>query len=352
MGIKLLNQITSFGKAFVLRTNALPNDHFVNRFFFVYSCSTIVQIPYKSVLRTLLYGMKLEAALSFSLGELPELLITRYRLGVILHRLYATKVYQGEPLRHLGREFAGMVEFNRSISLLEASGILKSHPNFPKKAYRLLGRKEESPEEAACSIDPFCYVSHLSAMSHHGLTNRLPVKLFLSTPDPRRWKEEAQKQMEKELGDEFGAYLSAGLPTLTRLSMTRIGQNEVHRFHSLHWGAYKNVRGKTIKVSTIGRTFLDMLRNPELCGGMHHVVEVFEEHASLYLPAIVGEIDQTGGPIDKVRAGYILEERIGLQDPAFERWMAFAARGGSRKLDPSEEYRPQWSSKWCLSLNL
>jgi predicted transcriptional regulator of viral defense system len=296
--------------------------------------------------------MKLELALTLSLGELSEPVVTRYRLGVILHQLYIAKAFQGEPLNRLAREFAGVTEFNHALRLLEASGILKSHPNFPKKAYRLLGRKEESAEEAACAIDPFCYVSHLSAMSHHGLTNRLPVKLFLSTPDPRRWKEEAQKQMEKELGDEFETYLSAGLPTLTRLSMTRIGQTEVHRFHSLHWGAYKNVRGKTIKVSTIGRTFLDMLRNPELCGGMHHVIEVFEEHASLYLSAIVGEIDQHGGPIDKVRAGYILEERMGLEDSAFEKWMEFVARGGSRKLDPSEEYQPQWSSKWCLSLNL
>jgi hypothetical protein len=85
---------------------------------------------------------------------------------------------------------------------------------------------------------------------------------------------------------------------------------------------------------------------------MRHVIEVFEEHASNFLPAIIGEIDQHGGPIDKVRAGYILDERLRLGDPAIEKWVAFAKRGGSRKLDPTEEYFPAWSEKWCLSLNI
>lgn len=296
--------------------------------------------------------MESTKALSFSLGEVDEPVITRYRLGLIVHRLYFTKVYQGKSLNGLKKDRADLAEFDQAIADLQSIGILKEHPNFPQKVFLLLGRKEENPEEVACSIDPFCYVSHLSAMSHHGLTHRLPAKLFLSGPDAKQWKMEAEKQMRKDLGEEFDIYTSEGFPHLTRIPMKRIGKTEIHRFHSIHWGAYRNVRGRAVRVSTVGRTFLDMLRNPELCGGMRHVIEVFEEHAANYLPAIIGEIDQHGGPIDKVRAGYILDERLRLEDPAIERWVAFAKRGGSRKLDPSEDYVPTWSEKWCLSLNI
>lgn len=296
--------------------------------------------------------MNFKKALSLSLGEIEEPVVTRYRLGLIVHKLYVTKSYKGEQLNRLERDYAGAIEFNHAVSGLEASGILKSHPNFRNMGYRLLGRKETNSEEVACTIDPFCYVSHLSAMVYHGITNRLPVKLFLSGPQPQRWKVEADKLMKKHLGDELEVYLSEEMPRLTRVSMKRIGQVEIHRFNSIHWGAYKNVRGKPTRISTLGRTFLDMLRNPDLCGGMNHVVDVFLEHASMYERPIVDEIERHGSPIDKVRAGYLLEEQLGLRNEVVDGWTAFAQRGGSRKLDAAGDYVADWSDKWCLSKNL
>ena len=306
-----------------------------------------------SVLRTLVSEtMDFTKALALSIGELTEPVITRYRLGVIIHNLYSRKSYQGEALGRLDKDYASIDQFYPALSNLESTGILKSHPNFKGRVFQILGRKAESNEEVVCAIDPFCYVSHLSAMSHHGLTDRLPTTLFLSGPDSKRWGEEAERRMEKDLKDEFEIYLSNDLPRLERINMTHIGRAEIHRFNSVHWGAYKNVRGKATRVATIGRTFLDMLRNPDLCGGIHHVIEVYEEYAQTYLPAILNEFDQNGAPIDKVRAGYILEEKIGLKDPRITEWEKFAARGGSRRLDAKGEYIPEWSDKWCLSINI
>jgi len=189
-------------------------------------------------------------------------------------------------------------------------------------------------------------------MAHHGLTERIPSALFVSSPDAKAWKQFAVERMEKDLKQDYAIYQSNGLPILLRLKMDKIGRRDVHRFASSHLGAYVIVKGKTLRVSSLGRTFLDMLRNPELCGGMRHVMEVFEEQGTQYLPLIVKEIDLHGAKIDKVRAGYILEERMKLKDVTVESWAAFAQRGGSRKLDASAEYMPTWSDKWCLSLNL
>jgi predicted transcriptional regulator of viral defense system len=291
-------------------------------------------------------------AVFLSLGEITEPVITRYRLGLLLHALYANRQFQGEPLDGLTRKLPTRADFEFHLHELEHMGILKDHPNFPGKAFRLLGRKEENGEDVACTIDPFCYLSHLSAMTHHGLTNRLPVKLFVSSPAPSQWKAEAESRMRKDLGADYEAYHESGMPRLSRIKFTKIGRMDVHCFEASHRGAYINIRGRTLRVSSIGRTFLDMLRNPELCGGMRHVVEVFEAHAAIYLQLITEEVDRNGKPIDKVRAGYLLDEKLGLGNDMIGAWAAFAQRGGSRKLDASGPYVPVWSPKWCLSLNL
>jgi predicted transcriptional regulator of viral defense system len=112
------------------------------------------------------------------------------------------------------------------------------------------------------------------------------------------------------------------------------------------------VQGKPRRVATIGRTFLDMLREPDLCGGIYHVLDIFAEQAPRYLRLIVDEIDRHGTKIDKVRAGYVLAERLNLTHPAFAVWQTCAQRGGSRKLDAQADYSPRFSETWCLSINI
>jgi hypothetical protein len=38
--------------------------------------------------------------------------------------------------------------------------------------------------------------------------------------------------------------------------------------------------------------------------------------------------------------------------PTLAKWETFAQRGGSRKLDSAEEYVPQYSERWKLSINV
>lgn len=296
--------------------------------------------------------MTFSKALSLSLGELTEPVVTRYRLGLQVHRLYRNKNFQGETLERLTKEFATMAEYYTSLGNLEDSGVLRQHPAFPRRVYRLLGRKAVEVEEVACSVDPFCYLSHFSAMNYHGLTDRLPVKLYLSSPASQQWKEEALSRMKKDLKEDFADYRAREMPLMERFKMEKIGRTEIKRFNSKHWGAYKNVRGKMMRVSTIGRTFLDMVRTPELCGGIRHVLESYQEHAGRYVKLIVDEVELHGAPIDKVRVGYILDEVMKIPDERIERWVSYAQRGGSRKLDASAEFMPEYSEKWSLSLNL
>ena len=295
--------------------------------------------------------MKTLKALTLSLGNINAPVITSYQLGRIIYYLFSTKTYNGEPL-NLSKKLAETHDYNKYLRNLLQDGVLNNSRTLPRGVYSLLGRELENPSEIICTINPFCYVSHLSAMAHHGLTDRIPAKLIISSPNPKEWKEYATDKMEKDLSDDYENYIESYLPRLTRQEVTRIRKTEIECINSKHLGAYKNIKGKTTKVSTIGRTFLDMLRNPDLCGGINHVLSVFDEYGQTYLRLITDEIDRNGKQIDKVRAGYILDERMNCSNEIVESWVKFAQRGGSRKLDASTEYIPTWSDKWLLSINV
>jgi len=287
-----------------------------------------------------------------ALGELEQPVVTSYQLGKIVFELYKTKSYKGE-LVNIQKPHAESSTYNQNLKRLQEEGILTMYKGLPSKSvFSLLGRSHDSVEDIVCTVDPFAYISHLSAMEYHGLTNRMPSKLFMSSPTPAKWKEFAGEKMEKDLGGDLEVYLQNGLPVLRKTKLEKVNRKEVHRFNSVHWGAYKNIKGRTMRVSTIGRTFLDMLRNPELCGGINHVLEIYENHAESYLKLIINEIDLHGAPIDKVRAGYIMGERLKMNFDELSEWVKQAQRGGSRKLDASSEYEPVWSDTWCLSLNI
>jgi len=294
--------------------------------------------------------MKAIKAVTLLLGELDKIVISEYQLGLIVNRIYKKKSYKGEHI-NLQKDFAEKKDVTKYLKLLLGEGILTPYKNI-KGVFTLIGKVNQNTEDIACTVDPFCYISHLSAMSYHGLTDRIPNKLYLSSPLYSEWRLFAEEQMRKDLGEDLIQYKKNGLPKLVRLKMEKINKTEVQHLNSKHLGAYKSVRGRAIRVSTIGRTFLEMLKKPELCGGINHVLDIFEEYGEKYLRLITDDIDKNGTPIVKVRAGYILEERLNIKNDIIDKWSSFAQRGGSRKLDPKAEYIPEWSDKWKISLNV
>lgn len=230
------------------------------------------------------------------------------------------------------------------LHLLSASSVAN--------VYLLFGRTSTPPAEIACSIDHFAYVSHLSAMEHHGITDRFSKVLYMTRPSASTWKQQAKERMEKDLGEELGHYLKLELPPLKRHNLDKINKTPIHFEERSQLGAFRNVSDSTLRVATIGRVFLDMIREPELCGGIQHILDVYKKEAHRYLKFIVDEIDRHGKAIDKVRAGYILEEVCKLSHPILEQWVSFAQRGGSRKLNPKEEYTHTHSERWELSINV
>jgi predicted transcriptional regulator of viral defense system len=191
-------------------------------------------------------------------------------------------------------------------------------------------------------------------MEYHGLTDQFSKMFFMSSLKGKAWSELAQKQMAKDFGEDLNAYLETELPTLKHLKINKIAGKPVNVHSSVYYdhGAYITVKDKFLKVSSIGRTFLDMIRTPNLCGGIYHVLDVYRENAKRYLRLIIDETDRNGSLIDKTRVGYILDERLGLSEPRIEEWKRHVQRGGSRKLVADGDYSPFFSETWCLSINI
>jgi len=293
--------------------------------------------------------IKITTALTRYLSKLVQPVITDYELFLTIFNFLHT--YKFREIDKRANPSLKYLKKNIITPLIEL-GVIIPLPDFSnERVFQILGKQQDA-EDIACTVDPFAYVSHLSAMAYHGLTNRLPKVIYLSTPSPKDWMTFANKKMEKDFGNLRKEYLDCGLPTLTRLKFNMIQKNKIFRYSSIHHGAFKHIEGRMLRVATIGRTFLDMLRKPDYCGSMYHVIDIFKNNGQQYSKIIIEEIDRHGTNIEKARAGYLLEELLHIKDSRIDAWAKNVQRGGSRKLDPKQMYREIYSERWCLSLNM
>lgn len=285
------------------------------------------------------------------LAERDSPIISSYWIASKLFQLTVDRSYEGQLLQ-LPRDRPGPRMLGEARRTLLKRKLLSEDKSLPSTLYRIPGESAPVPE-LMCSIDPFGYVAYLSAMAYHGLTNRLPKVLYFVSPHPPIWKTLADERMRKDLGHFYDGYMASDLPKLHRVKIEKLDGVVIKEIRTkVYGGGWRNANEGALRVTGIGKTFLDMLQRPDICGGIRHVIEVFEEHAPLHLKAVVSAINAHGTTIDKLRAGYILEELCGINSPEIEAWASLASRGGSRKLDPQAEYASEFSAKWCISLNV
>ena len=296
--------------------------------------------------------MDIKNAIIHRLKELDQPAITDYDLYMIIFNLYQKGKYQGETLDVSTRVPLFNDINNDIIKPMMEIGILDTLKDFSgNRVFRIVVNPYFEAGDIVCSVDPFAYISHFSAMEYHGLTSRIPKILFLSTPPLKEWAVFAKNKMEKDCADFLGDYLNGKLPKLTRVKMDTILKKQINQYSSMHRGAFKKIPGRKLRVSTIGRTFLDMLRKPDFCGGMSHVIEIYSEFGGKYNKLIIGEVDRHGKSIEKARAGYILEEYCKISNEKIDEWVTHVQRGGSRKLNPELPYYEEFSERWCISVN-
>ena len=210
--------------------------------------------------------------------------------------------------------------------------------------FRVLALSDLPADDIVCLVDRFCYISHLSAMQRWGLTDRVPAMLMITRPD-RSTITSKLNDIVRQNGETPFPMRSVGHPDTVRQRPVRVSETRKA-------GASVRDRSGFARVATVGQTFLDTLQQPALCGGMAHVLDVWQGHAGDYLAEIVEAVDGPTSLIVRCRAGYILEEYLGFRDDRIDAWKAFRQRGGSRKLDPDRAFAPEHSEAWMISLNV
>lgn len=281
-------------------------------------------------------------------AEFP--IITEYDLFVLATTLLADGSYQGERIRRPPQAWDAH-RCRALIRRLEYDRVLIADDDFRAGVWRVVqSSASSSTEDACCLVDPFCYVSHLSAMSFYGLIEELPQQVYITTPQRSVWRHLRDTKMEKDL-----AAVPPGLeaPILTRIGFkSRVRKREVSVHETKHPVSPTAMSQKGARVTPIGHVFIGMLEEPRLCGGMSNILQVWRTHAANHLDAIIGAGTGHSSKIARVRAGYVIEDELGLRDPQVNQWVKDAQRGGSRKLDPDQPYAPRFSERWMLSLNV
>jgi len=287
-------------------------------------------------------------------------LVREFDISLLVGRLFRDKHLDGAPLR-IRKEAAESSDVSRAIDGLLTKGLLQSPADIPYSGLFESPGETLPAEQVVCFMDPLCYLSHLSAMQWYGITDRRPKPIQISSPRGTLWTTKTGALMASALTQSSW---TGGEPTDSivrgrfawRNFPSRIRGHAIERYQDSYWQSANYDEASGLRVSTVGRTYLDMIRSPGQCGGIRHVLDVFEEHGRRHRNLIVREVNEFGTKLDKSRVGYILDEMLGVDvdsSPTLTTWLSTAVqRGGSRKLDPDADYAPVFSERWCLSLNI
>jgi hypothetical protein len=321
---------------------------------------------------------KLAEAVLTRLEEEGRAVVTPYALFQIMREIFRTGDRRELFLRDPTATKKGLFRVSRNLL---AGGAISTDLDYRRAVYRVRSVSDGPAEEICALVNPFGYISHLSAMQRWGLTDRRPEALHLTMPPANGIGPRLEKQMLGDYGVPF-ASLPAGeavkLPFIRPPETVR--GRKISVYETKTPGKWLKVQGGHARLATIGQTFVDTLERPNYCGGMAHVVDVWREHAITYQEEIIAAVEETATPIAKVRAGYLLDDILGViddspegegalpgsgddspeasdpprisKDSRIQGWVRFAQRGSSRVLDPAKDFSADHSEKWMLSINV
>lgn len=274
--------------------------------------------------------------------------INQYELISYIYMLYRDKSFDGVKIGKISLDEPDARVIQRNIDDLIDKKIISQHIGLP--IYFVNGRPIPTAQQYICSIYQFSYLSYLSAMEWHGITDRIPYTVHVTACLNSRYK----TLLNEIIFKEFNNVSNLNAFYMPRVSAPPSFDGKKFKIHqSSSFVMPREVSGSGgVRVSTIGDTFLDMLKKPDLCGGINHVIDVYEEFAADHLPVILRAFDKRGNSMDRARCGYILENVCCLSHRTIDKWKSDVQRGGSRKLVPENEYSSEYSEAWCLSINL
>ncbi|ADO75975.1 uncharacterized protein STAUR_8220 [Stigmatella aurantiaca DW4/3-1] len=207
-------------------------------------------------------------------------------------------------------------------------------------------------EEILMELHPYAALSHVTALVFHGMTEEFPKEIHALLPSGHTGGMLPPGTRE---GDWEGLWL--GLSLVRGRMVDKIKETPIH-WHALSRGtaligtAEYRPNGYPVRVTTPERTLVDGLLHPEWCGGIGPVLDAWARtRDTLDVNPLVELVEQFNVAILKQRVGFILEQ-LGMTHPLVDQWPAQAKRGGSSKLFGGAPFKPDFSERWKLSINV
>lgn len=286
--------------------------------------------------------------------------VTEFDLFLLARQLFRDRGYRGATIPPRN----GPLDARRSRKLLSEatsdpgyfSSQVPSHylPRDPDFTSVLFTVGDGDATKVMLDADPFCYLSHASALAFHGMGTDTS-ELYISTPMRGQWVGYARHYMEAMLGVDLASANDEDerlFPLTQPKPCTKVRGRPLHRHELGNPLPPTSFDPGRTRVSPPGATFRDTLAAPGWCGGMDHVIVIWRTYAARYADAIICAVAEAPEKIVRVRAGYLLEEVLGIRDRRIEAWLVDAQRGSSRKLDPTAPYIGRFSARWMLSINV
>ncbi|CAI8932129.1 type IV toxin-antitoxin system AbiEi family antitoxin domain-containing protein [Pseudomonas sp. IT-P4] len=302
-----------------------------------------------------------EALATWVLEEYPYSVITKEKLSEQIFILFMEKVYKGARISLIRKDYASVDDFHNYIDRVERTGILTNINNDVKHhqiygsantpgIYVIKGKTEYSPAETVCTIYPYGYLSKINAMAWYGLTDKIPKVVRFTTCPLNEWKK--RSLLDLSIDPEVDFDLEHFIPSFPK--HTNIFGQELIVSVETKYVEPLEVRNSPIKVASIGKTFIDMFRYPDECGGIDHVLEIYAENGKKYSSAIINELKhKTTRKIDIARVGFALQKIAGVEHPLLSEWQQESkkTRGSSKILVPGVPFSSIFDEDWSLSLN-
>jgi predicted transcriptional regulator of viral defense system len=200
--------------------------------------------------------------------------------------------------------------------------------------------------ECLMEIHPYAALSHLSAMVFHGIAIETPKRLIATAARNATGGLYPVGTTGTDWED-----LLIPRPRKPKQTMgTPIVWNVVRPERYFGVAEFEPF-GVPIRYTTLERTLLDGLQDPELSGGISVVLRAWAmARDRLHLDLLLPLTEQFGVALLRQRVGFVLD-RLGIGDPVLEKWRANAKRGGSSKLVGAAPFASEYDERWNLSLN-
>lgn len=257
--------------------------------------------------------------------------------------------------------FLDIKKINKYLTRLENSGMIKPIGSKNKSLWQVtlpyLNESRNRYEVAgeAYSTGTFCYTTAMEILK---LTDQRSDTIHIIVP-------------EESVGSLFNvdeSLIDELLPADTEVNDWQMRKLPAHIHINTIWNytiqvhtikndwfsgtERKPIDEVNVKTFSIERVLVDGLKAPKYCGGLNEVFRAWiRAKDQINMNELVNCVEHYGITILHQRVGFV-SEMLGLTHPKFKNWKEHKTpRGGSRLLNPDNEYVSHFSEEWNISIN-